>query len=316
MHFSLRPFTGDFTALAALLNTVNTEPLTPEQLEANHTAFPANGLRSRTVAVNESGALLGYANTSWRPGAQPGRFFFTLVTAPGARRKGIGSALLADLAAWVRSQGGSILMTGVEDDDERAAQFARRHNFTVEEHQVTSALRLPQFDPSRFAGVLEQAEASGIRFVRYADLPGDESTERNVYELYKVTDLDTPGYAGTDPDDYPSFERWREGIFGDEKTLPEGLFIAVDGDRFVGMTLLQREDDEGGLYTEYTGVLREYRGRRLGLALKLLSVQFAREYGASFMTTKNEASNGPMLAINQQMGYVKTSGRYWLVKNL
>ena len=52
------------------------------------------------------------------------------------------------------------------------------------------------------------------------------------------------------------------------------------------------------------------------MALKLLSVRFARRFGARSLWTKNNSQNRPMLAINDKMGYVKTEGRSWVVKTL
>lgn len=309
MTFAIRPFEQDFTAVAALLGT------TPDQLEAAHARFPADGLRHRTVAVDQAGAIIGYANTTHTPTMPPGLFWVTLITAPGARRGGVATALLADLEAWARTHGSTRLESGVPDDDEATLAFAAARSFTVPSIQLVSSLSVPDFDESPWAGVVEKVQASGIRFFTLAEAPGEETLHK-LYDLYKITDLDSPGYLGTDPALYPPYERWYEDLFGDDLVIPEGLIIAADGDRFVGCTIVQKTGEERALYTEYTGVLREYRYHQLGLALKLLSIRFAKQYGAPYMTTKNNSTNGPMLAVNQKLGYVKKSGRAWLAKDL
>lgn len=312
MPFTIRPFAGDFAGVVALLNTVNDEPMTAEQLEAIHGRFPATGLRHRMVAVDETGCIVGYANTSRTTNTPAGEFWFTLVTAPGARRQGVATALLAELEGWVRTQGGTRVVTGIPDDDRIALTFGQGRGFHVESIQLESSLDIPAFSEAPFAGVVEQVERSGIRFLTFADQPD----EAKLYELYKVTDLDSPGYLGLDPVLYPPFNQWHEEMFGDGRTLPEGIFIAANGERWVGCTILQKAGDQGGLYNEYTGVLREYRGRQIALALKLLATRFAKAYGAPYMTTKNNSKNGPMLAVNRKLGYVKVSGRAWLMREL
>lgn len=63
-------------------------------------------------------------------------------------------------------------------------------------------------------------------------------------------------------------------------------------------------------------MLKEYRRKGVGLALKLLSIRFAQAAGATYMTTRNSAYNASMLSVNRRLGYVKVVGRYWLVKKL
>lgn len=315
MTFTIRPFADDFAGVARLLNTVNPDPISADDLKAIHARFPAEGLRHRAVAVNQAGEIVGYANTYRTPNMKDGYFWLTLITLAEVRHQGIGTALLAHLEPWVRAHGGTHLETGVPDDDRIALTFGQGRGFHVQSIQFESRLDVPTFNEGPWASAIEMVKRSGIRFFTLAEQPGDQTIQK-LYELYKITDLDSPGYIGLPADQYPSFEQWHEELFGHDRTIPEGLIIAADGDRFIGCTILQKTGDEGGLYTEYTGVLREYRGRQIALALKLLSVRFAKAYGAPYMTTKNNSTNAPMLAINQKMGYVKTSGRVWLLKEL
>ena len=319
LSYTIHPFVREYDAILPLVNLLTPEPITVEQLERSHESFPPDGLRHRTMAVDAAGQAVGYASTSFRNGQKPGRYYVSLVTGAEARRRGVGSALLADAEAWARASGAQELLASLSDADESWVQFGLHRGFTVEHYTLTNRLDLGTFDEADppFAGVVSAAEQAGIRFLSYPDIAGEEA-KRRIYELYKVTDMDTPGYAGTDPTLYPPYERWHEEIFGNEDTLLEGIILAVDGAELVGLTLLQRTEEfgPGGIYTEYTGVLQAYRNRQIGLALKLLSVRTARACGASYMTTRNSAYNGSMLAVNRKMGYEKVSGRYWLVKPL
>lgn len=312
MTFSLRPLQEDYAEILPLLNLVNPDLTTVEQVRGAIASLPADWA-CRMVAVDAQGQIVGYVSTTRRPGAREGDRFLTLVTRPSARGQGIGSALLAAGEAWARANGGQRLLSSATDDDEAYLQFSRRWGFQVTGHQLLSSLDLKSFDPSRFDGVVDAVSARGVHFFTYADRPGEE-LQRQLYELYKVTDLDSPGYAGSDPSAYPPFEQWRAELFV-SSTIEDGIIIAAMDERLIGTTILQQEED-GGIYTEYTGVLREHRGRQIGLALKLLSVQVANRYGAPHMTTKNDLTNTPMLRVNQRLGYVKRSGRYWLSKAL
>lgn len=316
MTFTIRPFAADFAAITPLVNALNPDPTTPEQLAEAHSRFPAEGLRNRLVAVADEAGVVGYANVGRWPSAPATEFYLTLITAPPYRRRGIGSALLGAAADWARAHGCTRLLGGAADDDERALTFGRKHGFQVFAEQRAGRLEVAAFDEAPFAGLVEQVQRSGIAFFAYPDQP-EAAEKRRLYELYKVTDLDTPGYAGTDPARYPPFESWHDEIFGQGEKVPPGcLIVARDGDRLVGLNILQVKGIEGGLYTEYTGVLQAYRGRKIAQALKLLSIKAAQERRAPYLTTRNDSRNGPMLAINAKLGFVRTQGRSWLERML
>ena len=64
----------------------------------------------------------------------------------------------------------------------------------------------------------------------------------------------------------------------------------------------------------HTGVFKEYRGRKIALALKLLATRYARLLGATFIRTNNDSQNAPILAINKKMGYTPEPGWFKWVK--
>jgi len=61
-----------------------------------------------------------------------------------------------------------------------------------------------------------------------------------------------------------------------------------------------------------TGVDNDYRGRGIGLALKLLTHRVAKRYGVKHLVTGNASHNAPMLAINTKLGYKEMRGTYYL----
>lgn len=315
MTFAIQPFTAEYTEVASLLNTVNPQPTTPEQLAQAHAAFPSAGVRNRLIAVATDGSIIGYSNLNWLPAWPVGRYWLNLVISPAHRRQGVGSALLHAQENWARSAGANAIVSGFPDEATATYAFAMHHGFAVDGHQLESRLDLSAFDEASLSEVVDRVRQSGIQFIRFADEPG-EVTLQELYALYKETDLDSPGYAGTDPADYPSFDDWYADLFGKDLVVPEGVIFAVDRGQYIGVTILQKHGDEGALYTEYTGVLRAYRGRQIALALKVLSIGFARQSGAPYMVTKNDVSNAAMLAVNRKLGYQKISGRIDLSKPL
>nr|WP_245856200.1 GNAT family N-acetyltransferase [Paenibacillus rigui] len=98
---------------------------------------------------------------------------------------------------------------------------------------------------------------------------------------------------------------------------PELVLIAADGDRYVGVVHLLHNSQTGGMYHEFTGVDREYRGRHIALTLKIQAIRLAQCLNAPYMNTHNDSANAPMLTINRnRLGYVASPGHYRMIKTL
>jgi predicted GNAT superfamily acetyltransferase len=99
--------------------------------------------------------------------------------------------------------------------------------------------------------------------------------------------------------------------------FPEGYMIAKDGDKYVGMsTVWKAQKDPKGLYQGLTGVVRDYRGQGIAVALKLKVIEFARNHKYEKLKTWNDSTNAPMLGINVKLGFKREVGWITLEKNL
>jgi RimJ/RimL family protein N-acetyltransferase len=202
------------------------------------------------------------------------------------------------------------LMTEVRDNDSDSLAYAEKRDFKVSHHVFDSQLDVAAFDDSLFAGVIETVEAGGIRFFTLADTSGEEA-ERQLYVVNRTAVLDEPGSVGT----FPTYESWRSIILESNWFRQESQFIAADGEMFVGLAGVYNDPETPEtMFNGLTGVDRNYRGRNIALALKLLTIRYAQEHGAKVITTGNDARNAPMLAINRKLGYRPLPGHYVLVK--
>ena len=316
MPFHLRPLNlpDDYARVAELLSYLTPEPVTAGQLAdqdskmppQDHTGIDEEGrltgfCRIRVAAVDETDRVIGYA-TSWRaPWGKPGEVGSYLYVDAPCRRQGVGSALAERIETWARQQGAARLLTELRDHEVDSLRFADERGFAVERHIFESTLALGSFE-----GGL--AEVGGIRFVRLEGKPEEPELSR-LYELYQQTAPDIPGSGPV-----PPLAMWLQWYV--DLGRPTSFLIAADGDRWVGVAQLTHYVENAGMYNEYTGVLREYRGRGIAYALKLLAVEAARGAGCSYMRTNNDSTNAPMLAINRKMGYRPEPGLYALAKSL
>jgi len=188
--------------------------------------------------------------------------------------------------------------------------FVQKRGFTLDAHVFELELSLKNFEHEKYQKSIERVKKSGIQFLTLADLPG-EVTERKLYDLYVETSKDNPGQFGN----LPPFEQWRGETIRKDTARKEWVFIALEGERVVGVTQLLQTDTDGVIYTDYTGVHKEYRGRGIARALKLLSIHVAMIEGAHTMTTDSEKDNAPMQDLNRSLGYVPGKGHYRIVKS-
>lgn len=314
----------DYTAVASLLNRIWPEPTTAERLQEDENKIPPGKLhygedgqlmgwdRPKWVAEDDQGRVIAYG-IAWRaPWTEPGTLYEVLVVHPEARGKGVGAALSDTLVRWAVQVRASRLIGFLNESDEVSLDFARRRGYAAERHMFESVLDFPAFDRPDLYDAVFNAERSGIRFVTLAEEPG-EANERKLHELYKETEADIPGFTGSTP----PFEEWKKWTIGQPGVRPEWIHIAKDGDRYIGVVTLLQNDQTKAMYQQYTGVLREYRSRRIALALKLIGLQTARGIGAPYMRTHNDSMNVPMLRINRDLlGFRAEPGQYKMVRTL
>ncbi|MGE5674849.1 MAG: N-acetyltransferase family protein [Mycobacterium leprae] len=309
----------DYPPLATLFSYGNPEPVSVADLQEGDSKIPTPGpvrydeegrlvshCRDRFVAVDPDDRVVGYGD-AWRaPWLVPGQMICSVVVEPALRGRGIGRLLLDQVEQTAREKGAAYIQAVVKDSEASALAIVLKRGYIVDRHMYQSTLDLSTFDEA-----LLRRPVEGIRFFTLADQPG-EATERQLYELEGLTDRDNPAFNGGR---WP-FGQWRLWLLETPKALPDCFILAADETgRLVGTTFMHRLEN-GAMHTLHTGVIREWRGRGLALALKLRAVEAARRYGAPYMRTDNDSQNGPMLAVNRKMGYVPLPGEYLVIKHL
>lgn len=268
--------------------------------------------RPKWVAEDENGHVIAYA-IAWRaPWTKPGVLSHNVVVDPEYRGYGVGRSIYEELRKWAAEVRASTLVDFMKESDERSLAFAYNRGYTKERHTFQSVLDLQAYDVSKLDHSIEAVKDQGIQFVTLADEPG-EASERKLYELYKATHPDIPGYN----EDFPWFEEWKKWSIGRPGVRPEYVHIAKDGDQYIGVVTLEENESTRAMNHEYTGVLREYRGRGIGLALKVMSMKTALASSAPYMKTHNDSLNAPMLRINRDLiGFQAEPGYYRMVCKL
>jgi RimJ/RimL family protein N-acetyltransferase len=122
---------------------------------------------------------------------------------------------------------------------------------------------------------------------------------RALYDAYTEARLDMPRSHQMTPISFEVFMNWH----GSPAHRADRTWIAVDGDRVVGLSFLLFPPAGGKVWTGYTGTVRSHRGRGIARAVKMETIVQAIEVGVDNVRTDNDERNAAMLHINEALGY-------------
>ncbi len=159
----------------------------------------------------------------------------------------------------------------------------------------------------RLSVLVARSEAAmqslGIQCRALAD-DADPDAMVAYYEAWAEVVEDVPHTAPFHRPDLAEFKRWMDSPDCSERWV----FLARDGDNIVGMSSLLFPPTRGNVWTGFTGVKRDWRGRGIARGVKMAILKQALEQGVSCVRTDNDSTNAPMLHINEDLGYQSIPG--------
>jgi mycothiol synthase len=242
----------------------------------------------------------------------PRKFAFSIHVHPDHRGRGIGTTLYNHILRALEPFDPLSVGMFLREDHERGVWFLSKRGFHQKLRNRMSTLDIATFDFTRFNGAEEKVRAQGIEILPLPRLQTDPDYERKLYELSCAIERDIPSIS--EVTDSP-FDVWLENQLHSSHILPGGYFVAVDGDRFVGISNVCRVTDDM-VTPDQTGVDREYRRRGIALALKIAVNRWCVENYIKTIRTYNEEANTGMLAINDMLGFVAGPASVWFEKTL
>ncbi|GGT13967.1 GNAT family N-acetyltransferase [Nonomuraea spiralis] len=229
---------------------------------------------------------------------------FPLVVRPELRGRGLGGALLEHVVGRMRTHGRTLLLTETPATGV-GARFARAHGFTVAQEEARRTLDLRTADWPALRAMLP--DVPGYSVEGFFGPAGPEL----------LADLATLMGGMNDAPRDPDLE---DMTFSLDRLRTREEHVTLSGQTCY--TMIARRDSDGApagytrVYLEAdrsdtwghqadTTVLREHRGHRLGLLLKLSNLLWLREREPHLeqVITWNATSNAHMLAINEAMGF-------------
>ena len=266
-------------------------------------------IRTTMLALDENRHAIGYWDLERETWMAPGHFFIKIIVAPEARGHGLGTQMYEAASRAAREYNATHFESNVREDDRLSLKFAETRGFKIERHAFESTLELADFDESQFSELMERIHADGFRFFSLAEAGNTEENRHKLYDVNRAASLDGIGSDGT----FPDFYAFSKNVFEASWFRADTQLLASHADRWVGIAAIGIYTADNHAYNAFTGVLREYRGRKLAQALKLQTILLARKEGMRYIRTNNDSRNAPMLAINRKLGYKPEPGWYGLL---
>jgi GNAT superfamily N-acetyltransferase len=266
-------------------------------------APPFRGSRFVHLAHDRSGRLLGYARLGIYSAFHRELAHAGLTVHPAARRNGVGSALLAELAGAASANGRSRL---VLDGPRNAATeaFARSGGLAVSSCDLRSRLSLAEQGlAERLAAVIPQQRMRRLLALRWAG-PCPEYLLDSLTRTLDCLHAD-PADASVTP--FTGAEVRHRERAAHRAGLREYTACLLDAEtgRIAALSTAHTADGVRGEQNE-TVVVPEFRGHGLAIRVKAYLVRelLRAEPGMRVLETYNAVGNTRMLAVNRRLGFV------------
>jgi GNAT superfamily N-acetyltransferase len=232
---------------------------------------------------------------------------------PDFQRRGYGRQLAQHVTARAVEHGRTVLLADAvasfaDRDDNGPRRFAEGLGFRAASTEVLRRLDLPVDERQLLAWIEEAASHhSDYRIETYDQLP--EDVLPSMVHVHNQLARDAPtgeiDFEAQRETPQQLRERRERDARAGEVTL-ESVALDPTGQVVAATTLHVHADRAEPAHQGATLVLREHRGHRLGLALKVANL---RELQQRFpecpaIVTANEESNANMVAINERLGFI------------
>jgi GNAT superfamily N-acetyltransferase len=310
MQVLLRPLhDGDYPSVVAISDAIFPEfqwsvvDARRDELAWDHATYRRLRLVATIEDENGGTPVVGWGQIAHIPHQfSADTYDLRLEVDPSYRRRGVGRALfdrfLGELNGWnarrVRSRTKQTLTDGVA--------FLERRGFMQIDLDWASRLDISAFDFRRFEAAMQRPADGSIDITTLAaEQAHDPEALQKAYALHLTCTRDMPR---PDPVTDVPFAQFLAQQVERSTALPEAYFLATHGGRYVGQSTLFRSSTDSAVFAQgMTGVLPDYRGRGIALALKLCTVRYAFDHGGQEIRTANSARNHPMLSVNEALGF-------------
>lgn len=282
----------------------------------------------RMLVARVDGRIVARALYETQSGDDADSAWLSVQVLPEFRGRGIGTALAEAVESIARNDGKAkaLVYTPIPDEpgermpaptgfgslplSSREVQFLLGRGYGFEQVERASRLALPVADLDE--QVARAQLASGPDYaMHYWVGATPERWRSDLAVLATRMSTDAPSAGLEEPEDVWTVERIIEADERNDRMNPRSRFTAavehLPSGHLVGFTLLSVPKQRHRSVAQYaTLVIREHRGHRLGMLLKVANLQHLERVapGHPSVITFNAEENRPMLDVNEAVGFL------------
>ncbi len=293
---------NDYQAIADISNLSWPDSLTTvEQLSSQDKLAQEDPEHtSQRYVVEHNGDIIAFGHYDQPPRFhRPHVFRVNISVHPHHQGQGIGSTLYKHIIEDLQSLQALSIWIKIQEDMSDGIQFVKKRGFYEELRVCEFHLDVNTFDPTPYAEHDAYLTTQGIEIKTLQELEADPERYQKLYDLTNETRRDLPA---TEHWTQPSYEHFLEETLN---RSPACYFVALQQDRYVGVSYLTQHKEINACFQGFTGIKRIYRRQGIALALKLRTISYAKEHAYSIIKTSIDASNLASLTLNRRLGFVK-----------
>jgi mycothiol synthase len=297
--------TEHYEGIAALYNSMDPQRNTSalELMEGDRQRDPRFKFQRMIAYMEDQMVGIGIYNQSiWFD--HPQKFILWIEVQPEFQRQGIGSTLYEAILEALQPFDPLALRVSAKEDRPQSVRFLEKRGFQEVIRDVPSELDIKAFDLTRFAGLEDRFRANGVEIKTLSELENDPDRNQKLYDLDWDLSMAVPGdlAAGMGR---RGLDKYIEYAIAGPSAIPEGFFVAVKGDEYIGLSHVLLVEKGVSLYQGLTGVKPEYQRQGIGMGLKIRCIAYAKANGYKLIKAENDSKNRPMLSMNVKLGYLR-----------
>jgi GNAT superfamily N-acetyltransferase len=298
----MEPYSADRTQdMLRMLNLTRERPIDLAGFFVREERWAAGDLRQRWFGL-EDGNVVAMGQLTYSPYAPDSYLAGLVAVDPGRHRSGLGTRMLEFLEHEATLLAFSGLTATVAESAPCPRSWLDLRGFHRHAVRCDSLLDLRlAHRRARLPQGLSLSDMSRATEARWQD----------AAEIMRKLVADAP-----DMQDVPrwSVSRCLSILRETPGSRPDWVIAAKAGDQSVGLAVGHAIGAE--VYSYFTGVAPDWRGRGVGRALKLALISAARKAGMSVMRTTNLEANAPARSLNASLGFKDDSKTIELRKPL
>ncbi|MFK7802752.1 MAG: GNAT family N-acetyltransferase [Anaerolineae bacterium] len=304
MSYSIREFNGSDADYAICVELYN--KAWPEYYRTEKVYRFSDGARNpkyfhKRIIAEQNGVPVGLCTYMEEYESEDEDDYFTMISIdPAADYLATAESIFGHMITDLRSRNGIKLNTVFLEDRLETKTYLESSGWAFAQRDPRSELDVQTFDFGPYSGLDEKMAAEGIEIANLTALKERfPDWQRLMYELEGPIIRDIPAPFPIKQEPFEDFVKW----FDHPNFLPESDFYALEGDKWVGLSNVKKVDGISDyMSVGLTGTLPSHRRRGIATALKVKTIEFAKQYGAKFIRTDNEENN-PMYYLNLQLGF-------------